>query len=75
MRASSILSIAFSIAQLLGSLLVLWIILGWRIRRTRGAFEKQLVLQGMSREDAKRMSAIYSKLKNDVLGSIRTSMR
>ena len=75
MKVRSIVSIAISIAHLLGSLLFLWIILGWRIRRTRGAFEKQLVLQGMSKEDAKRMSAQFSKLKDNLLGTIRSGMR
>lgn len=75
MRFSSIVSVVSSITHILGSLIILWITLGWRVRRARGAFEKQLVRQGMSKEDAKRISAQYSKLKDDVLGTIRSGLR
>jgi len=75
MRARSIASITFSIIHLLGSLIFLWIILGWNVRKARGAFERELVIQGMRKEDARRMSAKYSRLKGDILGTIRASMR
>jgi hypothetical protein len=36
------------------------------VNRTRKAFEKQLVKQGMSREDAERLSACFEELKNNI---------
>jgi len=55
--------------------MVIWLILSWNVWKARGAFERQLVLQGMRKDDARRMGAKYSKLKGDILGSIRTGMR
>lgn len=75
MSVRSIVSITFFIIRLLGSLIVLWLILSWHVWKARGAFEKQLVLQGMRKEDARMMGAKYSKLKGDILGTIRTGLR
>jgi len=75
MSIRSIVGIAYFIIHLLGSLMVIWLILSWNVWKARGAFERQLVLQGMRKEDARRMGAKYSKLKGDILGSIRTGMR
>lgn len=49
--------------------------LGWRVRKTRRAFEKQLVLQGMSKTDAKRLSACYEELKYSILGMMKQGVR
>lgn len=55
------------------SLGLFWMYLtfGWRVRKVRRAFEKQLVLQGMSKDDAKRLSACYEELKNNMLAMLR----
>ena len=53
------------------SLFAMYLTLGWRVRKTRRAFEKQLVLQGMSKDDAKRLSICYEELKNNVLTMLR----
>ncbi len=54
------------IARLSLSLIWIYLTLGYRVRKTRGAFEKQLVAQGMSKDDAKRLSASYEDLKNEI---------
>jgi hypothetical protein len=46
------------------SLLWMYLTLGRRVRKTRKAFEKQLIQQGVSKEDAKRLSACFEDLKN-----------
>ncbi len=69
------ISIAFSIMNLVVNLLFLWIMFGWRVRKARGAFERELVLQGMRKEDAKRISAQYSKLKESLMGTLKMSLR
>ena len=74
MRVRSAISIAFSIAHLLGTLIALFVALWWGVRRARGAFEKELVRQGMRKEDARRVSAHYSRLKNDIMGTVRNSI-
>ena len=65
------------------SLNLLWIYwtLNSRVNKTRKAFEKQLVKQGMSIEDATRLSACFEELKSSitqtlkqrVIGSLRQS--
>jgi len=73
MRARSIASIAsitFSILHILGSLIAVLLILNWSVWRARGAFEKQLILQGMRKEDARKVGARYSKLKGDILNTM-----
>jgi hypothetical protein len=44
----------------------MYINLGRHVRKARRAFEKQLVMQGMAREDAVRLSACFEELKNSV---------
>ena len=52
-----------------------YLTLGSRVRKTRKAFEKQLTAQGMSKEDAERLSACYEELKNGITGIIKQRIR
>jgi hypothetical protein len=62
------------IALLTVNLLWVYLTLGYRVRKTRGAFEKQLTAQGMSKEDAKHLSASYENLKNEITGALRQAV-
>lgn len=62
------------LARLSLSLLWIYLTLGYRVRKTRGAFEKQLIAQGMSKEDAKHLSASYENLKNEITGVLRQAV-
>jgi hypothetical protein len=53
------------------SLFWMYLTLGRRVGKARRAFEKQLVSQGMSKEDAKRLSACYDDLKNSITNLLR----
>jgi hypothetical protein len=53
------------------SLLWMYLTLGRRVRKTRKAFEKQLIQQGMSKEDAKRLSACFEDLKNSFTNMLK----
>ncbi|MGB9676552.1 MAG: hypothetical protein ACPL0C_05130 [Candidatus Bathyarchaeales archaeon] len=75
MKIRSIISIMLSASYIIFSILILWATLGWNVRRARKAFEKQLIRQGMAKKDARRISAQYSKLKNDVMNTLKRSMR
>jgi len=55
------------------NLFTLWLTLGWKVRKTRKAFEKQLLKQGMSKRDAKRLSIQYSKLKDALMKTLKDS--
>ncbi len=54
------------VARMSLSLFWTYLTLSSRVHKTRKAFEKQLVLQGMSKEDAKHLSACYEELKNSI---------
>jgi hypothetical protein len=55
---------------------VLWayLTLGLRVRQTRRAFEKQLISEGMSREDAKRLSSCYQDLKVNLTAAVKEAL-
>lgn len=73
MKISTIFAVAVSITSILFSLFVLWITLGWKVRKTRKAFEKQLISQGMAKKDAKRLSAQYAKMKDEIMNTFKGS--
>jgi len=41
------------------------------VRKTRKAFEKELVLSGMSKVDAERISASYEELKSSITSMLK----
>jgi hypothetical protein len=74
MKIQTIFIIAASIANILLVLFGLWVTFGWRVRRTRKAFEKQLIKNGMGKKDAKRLSAQYSKMKDEIMNTFKGSL-
>lgn len=52
----------------------MYITLGWRVRKTRRAFEKQLVLHGMSKTDAERLSSCFKEFKDNVLLAMKQGL-
>ena len=58
------------------SLDVFWmyVTLGRRVRRTRRAFERQLIVEGMSETDAKSISVCFEELKNSITGMLKQGM-
>ena len=73
MKISSLISITLHAIRLLLSLSALWLSFGWKVRKARKAFEKELVKAGMAKKDAKRLSAWYSKLKDDIIQAVKSS--
>jgi hypothetical protein len=59
------------LALLLLSLLWMYLTLGRRVRKTRKSFEKQLMQQGMAKQDAQRLSACFEDLKDSITGMLR----
>jgi hypothetical protein len=70
MKILSIMSAGVNLTRLILSLIGLWVELGWSLRRTRKAFEKELIKQGMKKQDARRISAQFTKLKNEITSSL-----
>ena len=74
-RIRTVLSITTSIVRILGSLFALWVTFDWKVRKTRRAFERELVKQGMSKENARKISANYKVLKDQLTSTLVSSMR
>jgi len=74
MKIRNIVIAGLSFTHLMLSISVLWLTLGWNVRKARKAFEKELVNQGMAKGDAKRLSAQYSKLKNVLINNVKGSI-
>jgi hypothetical protein len=73
MKIGSVFTIALHLTRLSLILFVFWLTFGWNVRKARKAFEKQLILQGMAKKDAKRLSANYVKLKNEIMSTLKSS--
>jgi len=71
----SVISGAVNVARLLFSLFLIYVTLGWNVRKAKRAFEKELIKQGMPKEDARRMSAKYAALKDEALNTLKRSVR
>jgi hypothetical protein len=59
------------LARMSFELLYVYLTLGSRVRKARRAFENQLLLAGMSKGDAKRLSTCFEDLKNNVTGVLK----
>jgi len=71
----SLLSSIPALTRLLASLFIVWLTLGWKVRKARKAFEKELRKQGMSKQDAKRISSRYAALKDQAMDAFKRSFR
>ncbi len=75
MSAVSILTVLFKsiphLAIVFLNLLWAYVTLCRRVRKTRRAFEKQLIQQGMAKQDAQRLSSCYEDLKNNITGMLK----
>lgn len=59
------------LAQMSFSLFYLYLSLGKRVRKARRAFEKELILQGMSKKDAEQLSTCFEELKNNITYALK----
>ena len=69
----SVIGGAVSAVRLLGSLAVIYLTLGWKVRKARRALEKELVKTGMPKDAAKRIGAQYAALKDDTINAMKRS--
>ncbi len=73
--ALSLFNASPHVVKLLCSLFAVWLTLGWKVRKARKAFEKELIKQGMSKEDAKRLGAQYTILKDNLMSGLKRYIR
>jgi hypothetical protein len=75
MSAGSVMSTVFKSSPYLArmSLDFFWIYvtLVHRVHKTRRAFEKQLIFEGMSKADAQRISVCFEELKGNITGMMK----
>jgi type VI protein secretion system component VasK len=71
----SVFGSGVALARLLTSLLLIWLTFSWRVRKTRKAFEKELIKQGMAKRDAERISAQFVALKDSIENAFKQSLR
>lgn len=74
MIIKSVLKLTPHISLLVLSLIWIYITLGFRVRKTRKAFEKQLIGQGMSKENAKHISSCFEDLKNNLSDTVKQGL-
>jgi hypothetical protein len=67
MRVSTIMRAGLHLSTLILNLVVIWLTLGWKVRKARKAFEKELVKGGMPKEAAKKLGKKYSSVKDQVM--------
>jgi len=73
--ALTLVGVSPYVVRLLCSLFAVWLTLGWKVRKARKAFEKELIKQGMSKEDAKRLGAQYTLLKDNLMNGLKRYIR
>jgi hypothetical protein len=62
------------LARLSLSLLWTYFTLGWKVRKARRAFEKQLIAQGMSKKDAEQLSKFLEDLKDSITATVKQGL-
>lgn len=75
MKISTIIKSGLHLSQLGLNLAFIWLTLGWKVRKARKAFERELVKGGMPKEDAKKLGEKYSSVKDEVMKQIWGSVR
>ena len=73
-RIISILQIAYFIFRITLCLLSSWISIKWKVRRARKAFEEEAVKHGISREEAQRLSEVFTALEGQLKDAVRASL-
>ena len=75
MRISTILKAGLHLFELVLNLAVIWLTLGWKVRKARKAFEKELLKGGMPKEAARKLAKKYSSVKDDAMKQLWSSAK
>ncbi len=67
MKISTITKVGLHLSKLIFDMFFIWLTLGWKVRKARKAFEKELVKSGMPKEAAKKLAKKYSSVKDEVM--------
>jgi hypothetical protein len=75
MKISTIIKGGLYLSKLVFDMFFIWLTLGWKVRKARKAFEKELVKSGMPKEAAKKLAKKYSSVKDEVMKQLWSSVR
>ena len=75
MKISTMIRAGLHLSTLVLNLIFIWLTLGWKVRKARKAFEKELVKGGMPKETAKKLGKKYSSVKDEVMKQLWGSVR
>lgn len=75
MKITVIIKAGLHLIKLILSLGIIWLMLGWKVRKARKAFEKELIRNGISKEVAKKLGKRYSSIKDEVMHGLWRSIR
>jgi hypothetical protein len=74
MKISTIIIGGLNLSKLVLDLFLIWLTLGWKVRKASKAFEKELVKSGMPKEAAKKLAKKYSSVKDEVMKQLWSSV-
>ncbi len=63
-----------NVSYMLLTLFWLYLTLDRRVKKTRRAFEKQLIAEGMTRQNAQKLSLCYETLKDQAINIMKTGL-
>jgi hypothetical protein len=75
MKILNIIKAGLHLLRLLLNLGFIWFTLGWKVRKARKAFERELMKTGMPKESAKRLGKKYSSVKDEIVKQLWSSVR
>jgi len=67
MKTSTIIKGALYLSKVVMDMFFIWLTLGWKVRKARNAFERELVKSGMPKDAAKKLAQKYSSVKDEVM--------
>ena len=74
MKITAIIKAGLHLIKLILSLGFIWLTLGWKVRKARKAFEKELIKGGVPKETAKKLGKKYAAVKDEIMREIRSSV-
>jgi len=75
MKILTIIKAGLYLSKLLADLFFIWLTLGWKVRKARKAFERELVKRGIPKETARKLGKKYSSVKDEVMKQFWGSVR
>lgn len=73
MKITAIIKAGLHLIKLILNLGFIWLTLGWKVRKARKAFEKELIKSGLPKETAKKLGEKYALVKDELMNQIKGS--